>query len=733
MKSIGLTEELIALAESVSAFARRVAPSQVIRDAIDDPSCGIGKFCWDRVVAQDFHRIHLPSDVGGGGAGLIEAAVVAEQFGRWLFPGPFLPTVIAGAAVAESDRNALTQHLLERLSMGAAAAVVSGRKMTVEVTDGHYRIDGVSDATLGLPDADIVLLETGTNNGDPAPVLIHVPLDREGVSVTPVNGVDLSRTAGRLTCQDYYTPVADQIRCPTTYLDLARNALMAAEAAGVAQWCLDTAVTHVKQREQFGRPVGSFQAVQHKAAMMFIHAQVARAAAWDAARAQRDADIQQRLVTAAVALTSLALAREVAVDMVTLLGGMGFTWEHDAHLYWRKAISLAGAVGARQRWSQDLGQAAMTASREFALIDDTELPELRLHIGETLDRVQDLLSTESDGARAEARIVLADAGLVAPNYARPYGIGADVREQAAIAQEFVRRGIEQPDLGIGEWIVPTILLHGSDAQRSRFVTASLHGAIAWCQLFSEPGAGSDLASLTTSARRVSGGWVISGQKIWTSDAHLAQWGACLARSDPSAPKHRGISYFLIDMATAGVDIRPLRQATGHSDFNEVFLDEVFVPDDCLVGQPGEGWKLATTTLANERLTLGTNVYHGSARMLREAIRHGDVESDSAEALQVLGECTAREMALGALSLRGALERIAGIHSGSTSVQKIFNALTQRRGSADLLDLVGTAGCATGTAVDYATDQLMLPATLTGGGTIEIQLNVVARRLLDLPR
>jgi alkylation response protein AidB-like acyl-CoA dehydrogenase len=240
--------------------------------------------------------------------------------------------------------------------------------------------------------------------------------------------------------------------------------------------------------------------------------------------------------------------------------------------------------------------------------------------------------------------------------------------------------------------------------------------------------------LSTSARKVDGGWRLTGQKVWTSNAHFAHWGACLARTDLDAPKHRGITYFLVDMESSGVEVRPLRQATGRAGFNEVFLTDVFVPDDCIVGDVNDGWKLATTTLANERLKMGTDFGHGSARQLREAIRQGDVVAAPPEALRVLGECTAREMALAAIGLRSILSRMSGLDSGAaTSVQKVFNALAQRQGTIDMLSVVGAAGCVTSGSPDYATDHLSLPAVMTGGGTVEIQLNVIARRLLGLPQ
>src|SRR5262249_21924998 len=150
---------------------------------------------------------------------------------------------------------------------------------------------------------------------------------------------------------------------------------------------------------------------------------------------------------------------------------------------------------------------------------------------------------------------------------------SDVRQQLAIDQELAAHGVAKPDLVIGAWAAPTIQRFGSDAQRERFVLPTLRGEITWCQLFSEPEAGSDLASLRTRASQVDGGWRLTGQKVWTSLAHRADWAICLARTDFEAPKHKGITYFLVKMDSAGIDIRPLREITGDAVFNEVFLDD----------------------------------------------------------------------------------------------------------------------------------------------------------------
>ena len=174
-----------------------------------------------------------------------------------------------------------------------------------------------------------------------------------------------------------------------------------------------------------------------------------------------------------------------------------------------------------------------------------------------------------------------------------------------IAEELKRARLRPPALLIGAWVVPALAGHGSAAQQERFLPPTLRGEITWCQLFSEPGAGSDLAGLTTRAERGAsgGGWRLTGQKIWTSLAKEADWAICVARTDPASRRHAGISYFLVDMHSPGVTVRPLREMTGDALFNEVFLDGVLVPDDLVVGEVGHGWRVARSTLANERVSL----------------------------------------------------------------------------------------------------------------------------------
>jgi 3-oxochol-4-en-24-oyl-CoA dehydrogenase len=691
---------------------------------------------WDQLVGLGVHAVHLPEEHGGG-AGLAGLAVVVEELGRSLAPVPFLPTVVASALVAGSASGAARSEALAACAGGATGAVVGGPGLRAQRRGAGWRVDGEGLPVPGLPDADVVVVHAQTRDGDEVwwrlrPDPTAVVQDRPGVDLTRSCGV-LRLDAHVVEPDDVLTPP------PSPTRDLLTNALHAAEACGLGRWLLDTAVEHAQTRHQFGRPIGSFQALQHRAALMLVRLETATAAAWDAVRAIDAPLDQQRLAAAQAALVGPPAAVDLALDCVGLLGAIGFTWEHDAHRYWRRALALAASVGPEATWARRLGELAREHSRDFSLVPTDAMPDLRAELAPLLDEAARLPAGDGvmtgwgpvRGGPRQAH--LADAGLVAPHYPAPWGRGAGPEEQAVVAQELAARGLAQPTTVIGEWVLPTLLEHGTDAQRERFVRPTLRGDLVWCQLFSEPGAGSDLAGLNTRARRVDGGWALTGQKVWNSYALEADWGVCLARTDPDSPRHAGISYFLVDMSSAGVDVRPIRQSTGLAEFNEVFLDEVFVPDDCLVGAPGDGWRLATTTLANERLNMGAAFGHGSSALVRRAIDDGASAVDPAEALRVLGTSTSREMALSALALRGTLARLAGVDPGpAVSVQKVYNALAQREGSRDLVALLGPLGIVDDAATPYAVDHLGLPAVLFGGGTVEIQLNVIARRVLGLP-
>src|SRR5699024_6756868 len=362
-----------------------------------------------------------------------------------------------------------------------------------------------------------------------------------------------------------------------------------------------------------------------------------------------------------------------------------------------------------------------------------EADEIRARIGAELDEVAALPEDQRTGR-------LAELGYTAPHYPEPWGKGADAVAQLVIDEELAARGLNPHDMVIGNWVVPTIIAHGSQDQQQQYIPGSLRGDIVWCQLFSEPGAGSDLASLSTKATKVDGGWVISGQKVWTSMARQADYGILLARTDPESVRHRGISYFLLDMKAENLDIRPLREITGDELFNEVFLDEVFVPDSALVAEPGDGWKLARTTLANERVNMarGSSLGGGGETLLDTAERliaeRGEDGLD-AQMRTTLGQVLADAQSGGLLALRGTIRSLAGDQPGAeSSIAKLIGVDHRQQVWQVIMDWTGTEALIGEHVRGDATWWFMSTRNLSiAGGTTDVQLNIVGERILGLPR
>ncbi|HXA60706.1 MAG TPA: acyl-CoA dehydrogenase [Streptosporangiaceae bacterium] len=722
--SIALTEEQQALAESVAGFTARYVSSESTRAEFDDLAAGMWPEVWTHLVEQGILAIHLPSRYGGDDAGLVELAVVLEETGRGLMPGPLLPTLLTSLVVSRHGGAELCARVLPRFAGGSpgACATTAEGLVAVRRRDG-WEVTGTTAPVLGALSGEHVVL--GARAPEGVVWFLLEPEARDAVKVTRRSGVDLTRDIGCFTAEGLLVPFDRVLSVDSTELRSLAAVLFSAEAVGIARWCQETGLEYVKVREQFGRPVGSFQAIKHKCARMFIQSQLMAAAAWDAASAADQDREQFALASASAAITCLGGIAELGLETVTLFGGIGYTWEHDAHLYWRRGMSLATLLGPLHGWEESAGRLARVTERTRTIDLSHEEPGHRARAAETLRAV----AAAPEGERRE---MLAEARLVSPHYPEPYGMGADPTAQVVISQEYERAGLAQPSTGIGEWALPTVIAHGTEAQRERFVMPTLRGEIVWCQLFSEPGAGSDLASLRSRAERKDGGWLLNGQKVWTSSAHEADWGICLARTDPDAPKHKGLSYFLVDMRSPGLEVRPLREANGGYLFNEVFFNDVFIPDDCLVGQPGDGWRLARTTLGNERVSMGSGMSSVRERPARTAEALG---VDGPEVVRDIGALTAKINAFEALGQRIFLRQLSGLQPGAeSSVLKVassWNAAEVRRTG---LGWMGArASVLTGQDDDAAQALLSVPPLLIGGGTSEIQLNVIAEQVLRLPR
>ncbi len=649
--------------------------------------------------------VAIPEDRGGAGGSIEDLCAMVEEAAKALIAGPVATTALATLVVED-------QELLAALAAGERFAGLA-LEGDAEFDDETARASGTLPWVLGAAEGAVVVVSAGGK-------WLLVDSDSEGVRVEPLRAADFSRPLARVVLTSAPATVIGE--SGPRVEELAATVL-AAEAAGITRWSLDTAVAYAKVREQFGKPIGSFQAVKHLCAEMLCRAEQAEVAAADAARAAADPDADQFSIAAALAASiGIAAAKANVKDCVQVLGGIGCTWEHDAHLYLRRAHAIGRFLGGAERWLRRITALTQAGVRRRLGIDLSEVEGRRAEIAAAVAEVAAL-------PEAGRQAALAEAGLQAPHWPPPYGRGASPAEQLLIDQEMAAAGVVRPDLVIGWWAAPTILEHGTPEQIEQFVPATLRGEFLWCQLFSEPGAGSDLASLRTKAVRGDGGWLLTGQKVWTSAAHKARWGVCLARTDPDAPKHKGITYFLVDMRSPGIEIRPLREITGDSLFNEVFLDNVFVPDEMVVGSVNDGWRLARTTLANERVAMATGTALGNP--MEELLKVlAEMHLDAAQQDR-LGRLIAIAQTGALLDQRIVQLAVGGQDPGAqSSVRKLIGVRYRQALAEYTMDVSEGGGLEHNQAVfDFLNTRCLTIA----GGTEQILLTVAAERLLGLPR
>jgi alkylation response protein AidB-like acyl-CoA dehydrogenase len=744
--AIGIQDEHEELRAAVQGWAESRGVAATVREALDADADTLPPY-WGDLAAQGLLAIHLDEDLGGQGAGVVELAVVAEELGRAAAVGPWDTTAVVAGVVAAAGSAGLAKSLLPGLADGSLTATLA---VPTAAPDGspvaHTGLSGEPgpDGSLVVTGVLRPLVHGAVVSHALAPVVVGdaarwVVLERADASaVTPLPSFDLTRPTAMWTV-DGANVAGERVLEVTTgaVRDLALVVLSAA-ASGGARWCLDAAAEHARTREQFGRPIGQFQGVKHRLADMLVTVEQGVAATWDAAMVLEaeggtttgEENDQGSLAVQLAAALALDGYVESAKGAIQVLGGMGFTWEHDAHIHLRRATTLRQLVGGTAPLRAESARLALAGWRRRLSIDmPPEAEALRTEV----DALIAAIAAIEDPA--ERQRALADNGLLAPHWPSPWGRDAGAIEQLVIDQACAEAGLKRPNLSVAAWALPTIMAHGTTEQTERFVGPTLRGEIIWCQLFSEPGAGSDLAALSTRATRVEGGWSLTGQKVWTSVATRAHWGICLARTNPDVPKHRGITYFLVDMHSPGIDIRPLREITGAALFNEVFFDDCFVPDECVVGEIDGGWKLARTTLANERVSLSTeSAFGGSLEAVLDRVA-ARPELQDPVTLDRLGHLLAEAQSLAQLGMRATLRSVGGLQPGSeSSVRKLLGAEFDQRVHEFGLDICGPEGAVTeGDAAVSAYMVLQTKCLTIAGGTSEVQRNVIGERLLGLPR
>jgi alkylation response protein AidB-like acyl-CoA dehydrogenase len=699
-----VTDEQFAARELVRSWASGSGAIAAVR-AVEQGNADAWRAVYERLAQLGIFGVAIPEELGGAGGSIEDLCAMVDEAAAALIPGPVATTALATLVVTD-------EKLLDGLASGErTAGVALGSDITFDAGSGtatgtaEFVLGGLADGLLVLPAGDQWVL---------------VDAAAGGAAVEALEATDFSRPLARV----------ELASAPATVLPLTHQRMvdltatvLAAEAAGLARWMLDTATDYAKVREQFGKPIGSFQAVKHMCAEMLLRAQQIAVASADAAGAVADDDEAQLSIAVAVAAaTGIEAAKVNARDCIQVLGGIGITWEHDAHLYMRRAYAIAQFLGGKSFWLRRCADLTRAGVRRQLDVDVTDGEDIRAEIAGV---VADIAALPEE----KRQVALAESGLMAPHWPKPYGRAASPAEQLVIDQELEAAGVKRPDISIGWWAAPTILGHGSPEQIEKFIPGTLNGDVYWCQLFSEPGAGSDLAALRTKAVRTDGGWLLTGQKVWTSNAHRADWGICLARTDPNAPKHKGITYFLVDMRSPGIDIRPLREITGEALFNEVFFDDLFVPDGMVVGPVDGGWPLARTTLANERIAIaaGGALDKGMEHLL-DVIGDGDVDPAEADRLGAL---------IGAAQVGALLDQliaqlaVGGHDPGApSSVRKLIGVRYRQNLAETIMDSYDGAGLVDSPDVRYFLNTRCLSIA---GGTEQILLTLAGERLLGLPR
>ncbi|MGQ9406595.1 acyl-CoA dehydrogenase [Mycolicibacterium gilvum] len=713
--SATITDEQADARELVRSWATASGSVEAARE-VEQGDAAAWQAPYGRLAELGIFGVALPEAHGGADGSVADLAAMVDEAAAALVPGPVATTALATLVLPDGQAD-----LLESLATGQRWAGVA---LNADLSYADGRVSGTAAYVLGADESAVLLLPAGET-------WLLVDAGADGVTVEPLQATDFSRPLARVSFDGAPAealPVSGQ-----RVVDLAAT-VMAAESAGLARWLLHTATEYAKVREQFGKPIGSFQAIKHMCAEMLLRSEQASVAAADAARAASDpaADGAQLSIAAALAASvGIEAAKANAKDCIQVLGGIGITWEHDAHLYLRRAYGIAQFLGGRSHWLRRVAALTQQGVRRELHIDLESVAELRPEIASA---VAEVAAAPEDGRQ----VALAETGLLAPHWPKPYGRAAGPAEQLLIDQELASAGVVRPDLVIGWWAVPTILEHGSPELIEQFVPPTLRGELSWCQLFSEPGAGSDLAALRMKAVRAEGasasgakvsGWKLTGQKVWTSAAQKAHWGVCLARTDPEAAKHKGITYFLIDMKSPGIVIRPLREITGDELFNEVFFDDVFVPDEMVVGEVNQGWRLARTTLANERVAMaqGTALGNPMEELLR-VIAELDVDGAQQDRLgHLIG--TAQVGTL--LDQRIAQLAVEGQDPGPQASARKLIGVRYRQALAEFrMELSEGAGAIVNQQVH---DFLNTRCLTIAGGTEQILLTMAGERLLGLPR
>ena len=763
---------LVMLGDSAADFCRRSLPVTRLR-ALRAASPAFDRALWRAMCELGWAGILAPEASGGLGLGAAAVGVVCRQLGRVLAPEPMLETGVGAVAMLSACASPAAEGLLTTVVSGETLLVCAlaedaefasraATGLTARVQDDGLVLKGeLADLPLAA-DVDGYLLPVALE-GELA--LIYCPRDSAGLALESRALAD-GTCAATLRCREVVVTSSALLARGA----VARNALHAARElsrlaassylVGLAEQIFEITIDYLRTRQQFGKPIGSFQALQHRAVDLYIQQALAAAVVDEALReydAASDDSGRARAASRAKYRANEA-ALLIVRQAVQLHGGIGYTDECDVGLYLNRALVLAARYGNTSFHSRRLaglvsgsGEESSDHPRTLAAEpangswDDISEDDFRAIARRWFEAEYpaDMRYPSRRPRWAEIKpwyLKLAAKGWVAPAWPAEHGgMGLSPAQLLIFIEEQERWGIARaPDMGI-QMVGPLLIRHGTPAQRARYLPKILAGDEVWCQGYSEPNAGSDLASLQTEAVADGDEFVINGQKTWTTLAQDASHMFCLARTAKTGKQQEGISFFLIDLDQPGVTIRPIRNIAGHEEFCEVFLDNVRVPADCLVGGLNQGWTIAKALLTFERIFIGSPKQSQYALMRLEALAEACNLCDDAAFAERL-----TRLKLDVLDLESIYQHFAAIVrrgeplGPDVSLLKIWATETYARLSELLVEAAGAQGATLG-KLDFNGAQVDImsqfynarPATIYGGSN-EIQRNIIAKGVLRLP-
>ena len=776
-----------ALRHEIRKFLTKESPISQARAVLESQGTH-APTVWNGLAQLGVTGLMLPEDCGGIGMGAMALCVVAEEVGRQLSPVPLsstmylaVPTVLL-ATSADSPQRARWLLPVSGGSIGCWAAPGDGvvDAAQLPVFDGQH-LQGVCPlvADGGCAQWGVVL----ARNAHEQLCWVVAKFD-DSVQRRALQTNDPTRPYAALQFASTPAEALDGVTPALQVLQRVRQraaVLLAFEQLGAADAALEMASNYAKERKAFGRAIGSYQGIKHKLANLYTANQMARAhcyyGAWALEADMASATPVPELASAAAAArvsTTLALS-DTAQENLHTHGGMGYTWELDCHLFYRRARQQAVALGSVHDWREQLASAlearldqpdaaavaTRTAVAEAGAMDFDDTPEeaafrqqcrawLQAH-APLKDGPDDYFGKDmsAEERMAAARVwqgKKAAAGFGAITWPQKLGgRGGTPMQELIWRQEEghfkVPTGMFNVSLGM---VLPSVMAHAAPEVLMRHVAPALSGQHLWCQLLSEPNAGSDLGMVRTRAERCTDGregWILNGQKVWTSLAQFAQYGLVLARTNPQASKFEGLTTFYLDMSSPGITVRPIKQAGGESEFNEVFLEDVFVPDAQMVGKLGGGWKVTLTGLMSERLAIGgvmpADLWRTTAGLLRDYTFAGAPALRDGRMRERWVDLYLKEQALWLLQCRALTALSKGRQPGpEMSGAKNVAASTLQAFSYFAIDLLGARGVLAASELEERfamVERLWFGAAgmRIAGGTDEVVLNSIGERVLGL--